>query len=222
MKIFILSSILLSTVSPTTNATIINEKLQSYVLNYTNQINKNDNQNLLLNNIDKYKFEIVSIAEKVKNELLSNNKLSNSTTLKIQSLGELMNGDHKSRYWTQWWGVVFWINLTKEETHGYLNTIYKFHFISDKFWNFKNFLDSLHNAIGDALDATNGTPISKFIDAIGTILYISSSIFGVINEYTNFNYVKSLANKGNGVLSIRLLFGFIPLNLAPGYEVRHN
>ena len=107
-----------------------------------------------------------------------------------------------------------------KETQTYLTLLSKFKDFSSKFKNFSYFLYSVFDGSTTLVDATSGFSLEYFAQALSVILYIASGIFSIINEFLNYWYVKSLADKGRGVVSLKLLFGFIPLGLQPGYEVR--
>lgn len=222
MKTILLAAVVSSSISPTASAINVQNELNNYSnsLNDSNYFIESNSQTFqkIVNNKEK----LFELSNEIKNEFSSGkNKISKKTEMNIQDLSNLIFSNVKnSRWWTQWWGANLWINFTLKETQAYLTLLSKFKDFSNKFKNFSDFLNSVFDGSTTLVDATSGTSLEYFAQALSVILYIASGIFNIINEFSNYSYVKSLADKGRGVVSLKLLFGFIPLGLQPGYKVR--
>lgn len=204
-----------SSISPTASAINVQNELNNYSnsLNYNNYFIESNSPTFqkIVNNKEK----LLELSNETKNEFSSGeNKNSKKTEMNIQDLSNLIFSNVKnSRSWTQWWEANLWINFTLKETQTYLTLLSKFKDFSSKFKNFSDLLYSVFDGSTKLVDATSGSLLEYFAQALSVILYIASGIFSIINEFSNYWYVKSLADKGNGVVSLMLLFGFIPLGL---------
>lgn len=73
-------------------------------------------------------------------------------------------------------------------------------------------LDELSSQLGENI-------FSNLLYVVGMIATTTSLGLDLVNEYFNYYNVKEKANLGNGVVSLRLTFGFIPTGIHPGYKV---
>ncbi|WP_412032508.1 hypothetical protein [Malacoplasma muris] len=72
-------------------------------------------------------------------------------------------------------------------------------------------LDDLSTNLGEIGGQAGRSMLSSFMSLISTISKIASSLIVGFNGFVKYNFIRLLADRGNGVVLFRFIFGYFML-----------
>lgn len=216
---------IIGSVSPVlTETDIVKKELNNISVNYDNKEIKNNTLNYVLNGINNNKKEVKSLLDEIFDSISKKGKIDESIVRKATHFQNVIlnTGDSNSkqqRAWTEWWGVNFWVNLTRKETNAYLNFLRPYKDVSNAFNNVAGFFGELSTVIDEFVRYQSSSSLTNFLSILSSILTVGSWYITAFNDFFNYYLIERLVNQGKGVVSFRLTFALIPSGIFPGYRV---